>query len=148
MTNRIHGILSPVLAPFNARLEPDVKRYIAHCQWLVGNNVGLAIFGTNSEAAPLSVSERLNLTDALLAAGIPAQRMNETCACRIFRAGGLENGAAATHAIERRACAKTVAAVEGIGFQHAGFSNGLAADNRVWAVRRSAQPFLPLFSND
>lgn len=74
-TQPICGVLSPVLTPFKPNLEPDVERYIAHCQWLISSNVGLAIFGTNSEAASLSVSERLGLTDALLAAGIPAHRM-------------------------------------------------------------------------
>jgi len=75
MTERIKGALAPVLTPFNARLEPDVKRYIAHCRWLIDNKVGLAIFGTNSEAASLSVEERLSLTDAILEAGVPAARM-------------------------------------------------------------------------
>lgn len=75
MTERIKGALAPVLTPFNSRLEPDVRRYIAHCRWLIDNNVGLAIFGTNSEAASLSVDERLSLTDAILEAGIPAARM-------------------------------------------------------------------------
>ena len=43
---------------------------------------GLPIFGTNSEAASLSVDERLALTDALLEAGIPASKlMPGTGAC-------------------------------------------------------------------
>lgn len=75
MTERIKGALAPVLTPFNDRLEPDVGRYIAHCRWLIDSQVGLAIFGTNSEAASLSVQERLFLTDAILEAGIPAHRM-------------------------------------------------------------------------
>lgn len=75
MAERIKGVLAPVLTPFNSHLEPDVKRYIAHCRWLIDSKVGLAIFGTNSEAASLSVGERLSLTDAILDAGIPAGRM-------------------------------------------------------------------------
>jgi len=75
MTERIKGALAPVLTPFNSHLEPDARRYIAHCRWLIDSQVGLAIFGTNSEAASLSVEERLTLTDALLDAGIPAARM-------------------------------------------------------------------------
>ena len=95
MSTRINGVLSPVLTPFNSRLEPDVKRYIAHCQWLISNKVGLAIFGTNSEAASLSVSERLTLTDALLAAGIPAARMMPgTGACSLTDAVTLTKHAA------------------------------------------------------
>lgn len=64
-----------MLTPFDARLEPDVQRFIAHCRWLIDNNAGLAIFGTNSEAASISVVERLALTEALIEAGIPPARM-------------------------------------------------------------------------
>ena len=72
---RISGVLSPVLTPFNSHLKPDIKRYIAHCQWLISNNVGLAVFGTNSEADRSRLLNRLTLTDALLEAGVPAARM-------------------------------------------------------------------------
>jgi 4-hydroxy-tetrahydrodipicolinate synthase len=75
MTDRIRGVLAPVLTPFKGNLEPDVRRFIAHCKWLIGQQVGLAIFGTNSEAASLSVDERIALTDAALEAGVPAARM-------------------------------------------------------------------------
>ena len=61
--------------------------------------MGLAIFGTNSEAASLSVSERLGLTDALLAAGIPAHRMMPgTGACALPDAVTLTKHAAANGA--------------------------------------------------
>ena len=93
---RIEGILSPVLTPFRPNLEPDVARYIAHCKWLVSNNVGLAIFGTNSEAASLSVLERQALLDKLLEAGVPASRMMPgTGACSIMDAAMLTK-----HAVE------------------------------------------------
>ena len=75
MTTRIRGVLAPVLTPFDQHLEPDVGRFVAHCQWLISQQASLAIFGTNSEGASLSVAERLSLTDALLAAGVPAARM-------------------------------------------------------------------------
>lgn len=75
MSIRLRGVFAPVLTPFNERLEPDVKRFIAHCRWLVSNQVGLAIFGTNSEAASMSVNERIAMTDAILQAGIPAVRL-------------------------------------------------------------------------
>lgn len=75
MTQRLKGALAPVLTPFRADLEPDTPRFVAHCRWLVGQGAGLAIFGTNSEASSLSVDERLRLADALLEAGVPAQKM-------------------------------------------------------------------------
>jgi 4-hydroxy-tetrahydrodipicolinate synthase len=99
MTPRLRGAFAPVLTPFKQGLEPDVKRFIAHCRWLIDQQVGLAIFGTNSEAASLSVDERIAMTDAILAAGIPAERlMAGTGGCSITDATRLtrhavENGA-------------------------------------------------------
>jgi len=75
MTHRIRGALAPVLTPFDHELQPDAARFILHCRWLIEHGAGLAIFGTNSEAASISVPERLKLTDALLDAGIPAKKM-------------------------------------------------------------------------
>ena len=84
MTKRLHGVIAPVLTPFNDKLEPDVERFIAHCRWLVDNHAGLAIFGTNSEAVSLSVGERLSLAQALVEAGIPAAMlMPGTGACAL-----------------------------------------------------------------
>jgi 4-hydroxy-tetrahydrodipicolinate synthase len=84
MTTRLRGVLAPVLTPFNDKLEPDVQRFIAHCRWLVDNHAALAIFGTNSEAASMSVAERLTLTEALVEAGVPAAKlMPGTGACSL-----------------------------------------------------------------
>lgn len=84
MAQRIRGVLAPVLTPFDAELQPDFARYLAHCQWLLSQNAGLAIFGTNSEAASVSTALRLSLTDQLLEAGIPAARlMPGTGACAL-----------------------------------------------------------------
>lgn len=81
---RLRGVLSPVLTPFTDSLVPDSARFAQHCKWLVDQGVGLAIFGTNSEANSLSVAERLTLLDGLLAAGIdPAKMMPGTGCCAI-----------------------------------------------------------------
>lgn len=72
---RLRGVLAPVLTPFKPDLEPDALRLIAHCRWLLTQNAGLALFGTNSEAASLSTGERMGLLDAVLEAGLPAARM-------------------------------------------------------------------------
>lgn len=94
MTDRIRGVLAPVLTPFNAQLEPDVPRFIAHCRWLLGHKAGLAVFGTNSEAASITASERMALTDALLEAGLPAGRMMPgTGACALPEAVALSRHA-------------------------------------------------------
>ena len=72
---RLRGVMSPVLTPFNADLSPSPARFIKHCRWLLNQGVGLSIFGTNSEANSLSVSEKRGLLDALVEAGLPAARM-------------------------------------------------------------------------
>jgi 4-hydroxy-tetrahydrodipicolinate synthase len=72
---RLQGIFSPVLTPFNADLSPAPGRYARHCRWLLDQGVGLAVFGTNSEANSMSVVEKRRLLDTLLDAGIPAARM-------------------------------------------------------------------------
>jgi 4-hydroxy-tetrahydrodipicolinate synthase len=81
---RIRGVLAPVVTPFTRDLSPDPERFIAHCRWLLGQNCGLAVFGTNSEANSLSVEERIALLDALLAAGLdPAHMMPGTGCCAL-----------------------------------------------------------------
>ncbi|MCL2122650.1 MAG: dihydrodipicolinate synthase family protein [Desulfovibrionaceae bacterium] len=82
--SRLRGVLSPVLTPFTNALEPDPGRFVRHCRWLLDSGVGLAVFGTNSEANSLSVAERLHLLDALLAAGVePAKLMPGTGCCAL-----------------------------------------------------------------
>ena len=84
MSPRLRGVLAPVLTPFHRDLDADVDAFIAHCRWLIDQRASLAIFGTNSEAASLAVDERIALTDAILAAGIPASRlMPGTGACSL-----------------------------------------------------------------
>jgi len=69
---RIKGVLSPVVTPFNGDMSPDAERFIRHCKWLVSQRVGLAVFGTNSEANSMSVEEKLELLAALVSGGVPA----------------------------------------------------------------------------
>jgi 4-hydroxy-tetrahydrodipicolinate synthase len=54
------------------------------CHWLQKNKVGLAVFGSNSEANSMSVSERLAVLDHLIGAGLPSsQMMPGTGACAV-----------------------------------------------------------------
>ena len=68
-------IWSPVITPFTNTLAPDHERFVTQCRWLIDNGVGLAVFGTNSEANSLSVEEKIGLLDALVEGGIPPDRM-------------------------------------------------------------------------
>jgi dihydrodipicolinate synthase/N-acetylneuraminate lyase len=78
---RIRGVLAPVLTPFKNDLSPDRERLIAHCKWLLEQNCGLAVFGTTSEANSLSVDERADLLDAVVAAGVDPSRMMPGTGC-------------------------------------------------------------------
>ncbi|MEZ5644021.1 MAG: dihydrodipicolinate synthase family protein [Burkholderiaceae bacterium] len=75
MTPRLSGIFSPVLTPFHGDGSPATERFVRHCRWLLDQDVGLAVFGTNSEAASLGLTEKRRLLDALLDEGMPAARM-------------------------------------------------------------------------
>jgi 4-hydroxy-tetrahydrodipicolinate synthase len=81
---RIAGVLSPVVTPFNADYSPDAARFVRQCRWLIANNVGLAAFGTNSEANSLTADERIALLDKLVEGGIdPARMMPGTGCCAL-----------------------------------------------------------------
>ena len=70
---RIEGVLAPVVTPFRKDYTPDAKRFVRHCRWLLDSGcAGLAVFGTNSEANSMSVSEKKELLEALVAGGVPA----------------------------------------------------------------------------
>src|SRR5437870_6041993 len=81
MTQRIRGVLAPVVTPFKADLAPESQRFIAHCKWLLSQNCGLAVFGTNSEANSLSMEERAMLLDELVVAGVDPSRMMPGTGC-------------------------------------------------------------------
>ena len=75
------GVLSPVITPFKDNLEPDREKYVSHCRWLLDNNVGLAVFGTNSEGNSLATEEKIDLLETLVEAGLPADRMMPGTGC-------------------------------------------------------------------
>ena len=82
MNQRIKGVLSPVVTPFNRDLAPDADRFVRHCKWLLSHGCsGLAVFGTNSEANSLSVDERVMLLEALIEAGVPASKLMPGTGC-------------------------------------------------------------------
>src|SRR5437667_10282397 len=96
MTQRIRGVLAPVVTPFKADLSPDRQRFISHCQWLLSQNCGLAVFGTTSEANSMAAEERSTLLDSLFASDINPSRMMPGTGCwSITEPGGLTE-----HAVE------------------------------------------------
>lgn len=74
-SSTLPAVLSPVITPFDQHGQPDAQRLARQCAWLLANQVGLAIFGTNSEANSMSVGERIDTLHALIKAGLPADQM-------------------------------------------------------------------------
>jgi len=95
---RICGVLSPVVTPFDSELRPDRERFVRHCRWLIDQGVGLAVFGTNSEANSMSVAEKIALLDALIDAGLPPARMMPGTGCCAFT----DSVELTRHALRRR----------------------------------------------
>lgn len=82
MTQRLRGVLSPVVTPFRQDYAPDPQRFVRHCRWLLDHGCsGLAVFGTNSEANSLSVDERMTLLEHLVEGGVPASKLMPGTGC-------------------------------------------------------------------
>lgn len=94
---KMSGVLSPVVTPFNKDHGVDAARLIRQCRWLLSQDCGLAVFGTNSEANSLSAEEKIELLDALVDAGLDTGRMMPgTGACSVPEATRLT-----AHAVKR-----------------------------------------------
>ena len=82
MTQRLRGVLAPVVTPFRKDYSPDAQRFVRHCKWLLAHGCsGLAVFGTNSEANSLSADERMTLLEQLVEGGVPAAQLMPGSGC-------------------------------------------------------------------
>ena len=78
------AVLAPVISPFNSNGRIDVAKLLKQCQWLKANDVGIAIFGTNSESNSISVAEKLEVLEKLIIGGVdPKTMMPGTGACSV-----------------------------------------------------------------
>ena len=77
----LKGVFAPVITPFDSDLPVDHARLVSHCRWLLSQDCGLALHGTNSEANSLSIEERISLLDAVAEAGLAHQRMMPGIGC-------------------------------------------------------------------
>ena len=78
------AVLSPVLTPFMADGNPDAQKLLKQCKWLESNGVGLAVFGTNSEANSMSAPQKMSTLTSLIEGGLnPAHMMPGTGATSI-----------------------------------------------------------------
>jgi len=72
----------PAITPFHADLTLDLPRLVAFGRHLIAEGAdGLAPFGTTSEAASLSVDERMRGLEALIAGGVAPERLIPGTGC-------------------------------------------------------------------
>jgi 4-hydroxy-tetrahydrodipicolinate synthase len=87
-------VLSPVVTPFDAKGNPDADKLAKQCKWLGKNGVGMALFGTNSEANSMSVAERINALAHVVKSGLsPNHMMPGAGACSVPDAVALSKAA-------------------------------------------------------
>ncbi|MRT25087.1 dihydrodipicolinate synthase family protein [Enterobacteriaceae bacterium RIT697] len=79
------GVNAAALTAFKPDLSIDYEKSAAHCRWLLDNGChGLAILGTTAETNSLSLDEREQLLEHVVASGIPAEKiLPGTAACDI-----------------------------------------------------------------
>ena len=78
----VHGLWCAMLTPLDSSGGIDHGLLAAHARSLLGRGVdGVAPFGTTGEGQSFSVAERLAGVDALLAAGIPGERVVAATGC-------------------------------------------------------------------
>ena len=72
----LRGVIAPTLTPFNDDLSIAGDLYLAHAKRCLADGcVGLAPFGTTSEAQSVGIEERMETLEALAAAGIPPSKL-------------------------------------------------------------------------
>jgi 4-hydroxy-tetrahydrodipicolinate synthase len=78
----LHGLWPAMLTPLDEALNIDTGAFAAHALALLDAGcVGVTPFGTTGEGPSFSVGERLVAIDALVAAGVPPQRMLISTSC-------------------------------------------------------------------
>jgi 4-hydroxy-tetrahydrodipicolinate synthase len=72
----IAGVFCASVTPVTAVLAPDHAAFVAHCRQLLEQGCdGIALLGTTGEANSFSGSERKALLEAVVASGLPAERL-------------------------------------------------------------------------
>lgn len=75
-SERPRGVFAATLTPMDEDLRVDIALLAAHCKWLLAHGAnGIALAGTTGEANSLGVNEKIEMLDALLARGIPAEKL-------------------------------------------------------------------------
>jgi len=82
---KMTGVVTPILTPFNDDLSFAPDLYVSHATWLLEQGIHyISPFGTTGEALSLSVKERMAALDTLIEGGIdPAVLMPGTGLCNL-----------------------------------------------------------------
>ena len=96
--DKMTGVMTPILTPFNDNLSFAPDLYLSHAQWLLEEGIHfISPFGTTGEALSMTVAERLAAVDVLVNGGIdPAVLMPGAGLCNLEDTVTL-----CRHAIER-----------------------------------------------
>ncbi len=79
------GIITATLTPMNAGKDVDIDRLVMHIKWLFDRGSdGVCLLGTTGEASSLTVSERIEVINHVIDAGIePAKLLVGTTCCAL-----------------------------------------------------------------
>ncbi|MBT6341486.1 MAG: dihydrodipicolinate synthase family protein [Desulfobacula sp.] len=82
---KMTGVVTPILTPFNDDLSFAPDLYVSHATWLLEQGIHyISPFGTTGEALSLSVKERIAALDTLIEGGIdPGVLMPGTGLCNL-----------------------------------------------------------------
>ena len=76
MMNTARGVFCAAATPLDENLNPDHARLAEHCGRLLDDGChGTALLGSTGEANSLSSAERMAMLEAVVAGGIPADRL-------------------------------------------------------------------------
>ncbi len=68
---KMTGVTTPILTPFNDDLSFAPDLYVSHAAWLLDQGIHyISPYGTTAEALSMSVAERLTAVDQLIEGGI------------------------------------------------------------------------------
>ena len=82
---KMTGVITPILTPFNNDLSFAPDLYVSHATWLLDQGIHyISPFGTTGEALSLTVNERMAALDSLVKGGIdPAVLMPGAGLCNL-----------------------------------------------------------------
>ena len=76
------GIWPAMLTPLTEALDIDQPKFAAHARALLGAGcAGVTPFGTTGEGPSFALDERRDAIDALVAGGVPAERILVSTSC-------------------------------------------------------------------